>query len=81
VLEIDERAVGPKLARNLVARDEVAWPLQKHEENLERLSVQLDAQPLPTQLSGGGVRFKHAKAITPSRSKITAQVRHVFRSV
>jgi hypothetical protein len=39
---------------------------EKHEEHLERLRMQLDADPLPAKLSMDGIRFKYSEAIATS---------------
>ena len=44
VLEVDERAVGPETLPQLVARDDVAGPLEHQPENLERLLLQTHAR-------------------------------------
>ena len=81
MLVIDEGSFRPKLARDFVAREQLAGPLQKHEENLEGLSVELDAHSLPSQFTCGGVRFKDSKAIALCRPNVAFQVRHGFRQV
>jgi hypothetical protein len=81
VLVVDERALWPKHAGDLVARNQLARLLEEHEKNLEWLGVQLYAHPLPAQLARGGIRFKDSKAIALCRPKVAFQVRHVFRSV
>ena len=65
VLVVDEGAVGPQLAGDFLARQQLAGPLQEQQEHLEGLRVQLDADALPAQLSGGGVCFKGSEAIAP----------------
>ncbi len=85
VLVVDEGSVGPELARDLFAREQLAGelqiPLQKHEQHLERLRVQFDAQSLPAQFARGGVRLKDSKAIAPDWPRVGRVVRHVCRSV
>ena len=63
VFVVDEGAVGPELAGDLFAGEEVAGPLEEQAEDLEGLGVELDADALLAELSGGGVGFEDSEAI------------------
>ncbi len=65
MLVVDEGSVGPEVLRDFLSRQEFARPLQKHQEDLEGLDVQLNADTLFAKLSRCGVGFKHSEAIAP----------------
>jgi len=65
VVEVDEGAVGPEGAGDLVAGEDLAGALEEQKEKLEGLGVELEAEALAAQLAGGGVGFEGSKAITP----------------
>ena len=67
VLEIDERAVGPQPLAQLVPGDDVAWTLEHHPEDFERLLLQPDADAVLPQLAGSDVELERAKAQPLSR--------------
>src|ERR1017187_7284945 len=77
MLKINKCPVGPKLPRDFLSRQQLAGPLQQHEQHLKRLRMQLHPESLPAQLSRGRVRFKNTKEIAPCWSC----VRHVLASV
>jgi hypothetical protein len=62
---VDEGAVGPEFARDLLARQQLAGPVYQHQEHLERLGIELDANALAAKLTRSGVCFKCSEAIAP----------------
>ena len=60
---VDEGAVGPELAGDLVAGEELAGVFEKHAENLEGLGVEAESDALAAELAGGGVGFEGSEAI------------------
>ncbi len=65
VFVVDEGSVGPQLAGDLFSGEEFAWPLQEHEEDLEGLGVQLDADALTAEFAQWCVCFKYSEAVAP----------------
>jgi len=65
---------------DLLARQQLAWPVEEHQEHLEGLGVQLDAQTLAAKLSCGGVHLKDSEAITLCRLRAVAFFRHGFQT-
>ena len=65
VFVVDEGAVGPELAGDLLAGEEFAGAAEEQAEDLEGLRVELDADALAAELAGGGVGFKGAEAVAP----------------
>ena len=65
VLGVDESAVGPKVAGDLVAGEQLAGVIEEQAEKLEGLDVETDADALTAELAGGGVDIEDAEAITP----------------
>ena len=61
VLEVDEGAVGPELAADGFAGEDLAGALEQHGEDLEGLRVELDAEALAAEFSGGHVGSKIPK--------------------
>ena len=59
-------SLGPKLAADFFAGEQLAGTLQKQEQHLKGLGAQLDANALAAQLTAAGVGFKRSKAIAPS---------------
>lgn len=64
MLIVDEGSVRPKFAGDFVACQKLAGPLQEHEQYLEGLRVQFDANSLPAQLSRRSIYLKYSEAIT-----------------
>lgn len=60
---VDEGSVWPECAGDLFASEELAGPLQKHEEHLEGLGVQLNADALPTEFAESGICFEYSEAV------------------
>lgn len=60
---VDESAVGPELASDLVAGEQLAGAIEKHAENLEGLGVEAEADALAAELAGGGIGFEGSEAI------------------
>ena len=60
---IDEGAVGPKLAGDLLAGEKLAGTVEKHAQNLEGLGVEAEADALAAELAGGSVGFEGSEAI------------------
>jgi hypothetical protein len=65
VLVVDEGSVGPEGASDLLACQELAGPGQEHEEHLEGLCVEFDADALSAKFAEGAVRFEYSEAETP----------------
>ena len=65
MLRIDESSVGPQLSGDFLSSQQFAGPLQKHDQHLEGLRVQLDADSLPAKLARDSVCFKCSEAIAP----------------
>ena len=65
VFVVDEGAIGPELAGDLFAGEELAGPFEEQKQDLEGLRVELDADALAAKLAGGGVGFECAEAIAP----------------
>jgi hypothetical protein len=65
VLVVDEGSVGPELAGDFFSRQQLAGSIQEHDEHLEGLGVQLDADALSAKLTQGGVSFKYSEAVMP----------------
>ena len=63
VFVVDEGTVGPELAGDFFAGEEGSGLLEEHAEDLEGLGVELDADALLAELSGGSVGFKDSEAI------------------
>jgi len=63
VFGVDEGAVGPKLAGDLIASEELAGALEEHAENLKGLGVEAEADALAAELAGGGIGFEGSEAI------------------
>ncbi len=63
VLVVDKGAVGPELAGDLFASEELAGAVEEHDQDLKGLGVQLDANALAAQLARSGVGFKDSEAI------------------
>lgn len=61
VVVIDEGSVGPKLVGDFVAGEDLAWAAEEHEEKLEGLGVEFDADAFAAEFAGGGVGFKSAE--------------------
>jgi len=57
VFKLDNGVVWPEVLLNLLPRDDVAWPLQKHREDPKRLLGQLDSLTGTQQLPGAKVGF------------------------
>jgi hypothetical protein len=55
VVEIDEDALGPQPAPQLLPRHQLAGMLQEDEQDLEGLVPQLDPQTALAQLAGAGI--------------------------
>ena len=68
MLIIDEGSVGPELAGDFVACQQITRPLQEHQQDLKGLRVQLDANSLPAQLSRCSINLKYSEAIAPLAS-------------
>ena len=77
VLVVDEGAVGPQLPGDFLAGEQLAGPVQQQQKHLKGLRIQLDADALPAQLSGGGVGFECSEAIAPGWLRVC----HVFSPV
>jgi hypothetical protein len=58
VLEIDKRSVRPEPLPQLFAGDDVPRPFEHHDENLERLILQPDANASLSQLARPEIDFK-----------------------
>ncbi len=63
VVEVDEGAVGPEGAGYFIAGEDFVGSLEQHQQDLEGLDVELDADALLAQLAGGGVGLEDAEAI------------------
>ena len=80
MLIVDEGSVGPQLVGDFLARKKLAGPVEQHEEHLEGLGVQLDAQALTAKFSRGGIHLKDSEAITRGRLRASAVFRHGFQT-
>ena len=65
MLVIDEGAVRPELAGDFLPAQQIAGPFQEHEQHLERLRIQPDADSLASKLSGSSVSLEDPEAIAP----------------
>jgi hypothetical protein len=63
VFVVDEGAVGPQLAGDLLASEELAGPVEQHQEYLEGLGVELYAETLPAKFPCGTVCLENSEAI------------------
>jgi hypothetical protein len=61
LVKIHEDAVGPDAVAQLFSCDHLTLFLQQHRENLERLLLQLDLQPLPPQFPGTQIDFEYSE--------------------
>ena len=59
---VDKGAVGPQLPGDFFAGEQLAGPVEQHQEYLEGLGVELDAETLPAKFSGGGVCFERLRS-------------------
>ncbi len=66
VLVVDEGSVGPEGAADFLAGEEVAGPVEEQEQDLEGLSVELDADSLAAELAGDAVCLKSGEAVAAS---------------
>src|SRR5690348_7239560 len=66
MLVVDEGAIGPKLAADLIPGQEFTGTLEQHDQNLKGLRVQLDADSLSAELTGGRVCLEDTEAIAPA---------------
>jgi len=64
MLIVNEGAVRPELPGDILARQQLARLLQQHQQNLEWLCVQLDADTLPAEFARSSVGLKDSKAKT-----------------
>jgi hypothetical protein len=62
---INERPFGPQFLGDFLSSQKFSGSFQEHEEHLERLGVQFNANPLPSKLSRSGVYFECSKAVAP----------------
>jgi hypothetical protein len=62
VLVLDNRAVRPQHADDLIMRDQFAGAFQQQLQNLKRLLLQLDLGTVAAQFTGLEVEFEHPKA-------------------
>jgi len=81
VLVVDKGSVGSQFAGDFFTREQLAGPVEEHEEHLEGLGIQLNAQALAAKLSRGGVHLKDSEAIALCRLRAGAVFRHGFGSV
>ena len=58
MLEVDERAVGPQPAPELVAGQHFSRPLEQHRQQLERLVLQPEAHAVLPQLSRAEIELE-----------------------
>lgn len=65
VVEVDEGAIGPEGAGDLVAGEDLAGVLEEQKEQLKGLGVELEAKALAAQLAGGSVGFEGSEAVAP----------------
>ncbi len=65
VLEVDERAVGPEPALQLVAGDHVTRALEHQPQDLERLLLQADGGAVLVQLTRPDVELERSEAQQP----------------
>jgi hypothetical protein len=65
VFVVNEGSVGPECSGDLFASQELAGPLQEHEEHLEGLSIEFDADAFSTKLAEGAVGFEYSEAVAP----------------
>jgi len=63
VVKVDEGAVGPKLSINLLSRQHLSGSLEQQDEDLKRLRVQLDPDPVLAKFTGRDVRLEDSEAI------------------
>ncbi len=63
MFSIDVDAVGPELAGDFVAGEELAGAVQEQTEDLKRLRVEAEADALAAELAGGGIGFECAETI------------------
>lgn len=64
MLRIDKRAVGPKLPIDLLSSQHLSGSIQQQDQDLERLGVQFDPDPVLAKFSGRDIGFKDSKAIS-----------------
>ena len=63
VLKVDEGAVRPQFAANLFSGEDLGGALKQHAEDLERLSVEFDAETCAPQLAAGRIELEDSKAV------------------
>jgi hypothetical protein len=61
VLEIDERARGPEPLAQLLARDEIARPLQQQRQDVKGLSRKAEAHARLPELTGAEIQLEDAE--------------------
>ena len=61
---------------DLLAGEQFARALQKHDQNLKWLGVQFDANSLAAKLACDGIDFKHTEAVAPHRSRLVIGISH-----
>jgi len=73
LVELDDHVVGPQLAADLFARDELARVFQKKGEDSKGLLLQLDREPLLAELSRAKVEFEDSETKDPRGSELLFQ--------
>jgi hypothetical protein len=58
LIEFDNGFAGPEFAPDFLARDQIAGPLQEHEQDLKRLILQPDFRASFTQFPRADVKFE-----------------------
>src|SRR5262249_50188402 len=62
MLEVDVGAVRPQTLADLLAGDDLAWSLEHHRKNLERLILQADADAVAPQLVRPQIHLESGEA-------------------
>src|SRR6185295_13457736 len=62
-VEVHERVAGPEGLADLLARHDLARPLQEEGEDLERLLLQPDLRPVLVELTRGRVELELSEAV------------------
>jgi hypothetical protein len=61
VIEIHESVRGPNFSLELLASDDLAGMVEQHNENLQWLFLEADAEAVFAQFTGAKVQFKNPK--------------------